>query len=169
MWYFNSYKCLKMMTLTIFCILIVHYQIFWRYKGNVLSPFCLFWRFFSLFFAISLSFSYRWEKYSNFLCLKTLNVYFSKEWICVQSLGKKSLKCYTFIKMWRRDFFHFDSPENSQANLIVWLLLLTNDWSNMKRIRQERRGGKGGGWLWMWKLYLHTHEQSAALRKGCRK
>lgn len=63
----------------------------------------------------------------------------------------------------KKIFFHFDSPETSQANLIVWLLLLTNDWNNMKRIRQERRGGKGGGWLWMWKLYLHTHTNNQQL------
>lgn len=77
--------------------------------------------------------------------------------------GEKEPETFHFDENVKKRFFHFDSPEISQANLIVRLLLLTNDWSNMKRIRQERRGGKGGGWLWMWKLYLHTHTNNQQL------
>lgn len=81
-------------------------------------------------------------------------------------IGKKTLKCYAFMIMWREEsFFHFDSPEISQANLIVWLLLLTKGGRSMKRIRQEGRRGRGGGSLWMWKLYLHTRMNNQQLWK----
>ena len=135
---------------------------FWDYKETFHHYAVSFGSFCSLFFAIWLSFSHCWGKTFQFPLPKNFKgVFFQRNEFVFSHRQKGAWNVMLSWKCEEKNFvLHFDSPEISQANLIVWLVLLTKEWSSMKRIRQEGREGRGGGWLWMWKLYLHTHART---------